>query len=314
MDYIWPFLLNPILNCTDGSYRKALNVSIRHYNAMSNSTIQFIIDMFVIYEPLHLAFVAAYNEWIAQSGSQQGETLTVNQLLRLVSKKIKTWDIAIQSKYADDTARYKQLLPNHRIPFQSGAQDLRIGAISSLSTNIGADPLLATVKTDVDLTFTQIQTAFNQQKHNISETLISSDAVETARVAMCVGQYADLGTFISHYASHHIDIAPYFDIETIRQHDQVIFDGHVKPLENKFFRKHTFTPLDEVSIWNKGAGVLKFFLTELKGGALGSTCVTVQPASKYVGLASAMGSLTKKIIMVNNPDPNQMGDYEFEFL
>ena len=314
MDYIWPFLSNPILNCTDGSYRKALNVSIHHYNAISNSTIQFIIDMFVIYGPLHLAFVAAYNEWIAQGGAQEGETLTVNQLLRLVSKKIKTWDIAIQGKYPDDTARYKALLPNRREPFQKGAQDLRIGAISSLSTNIGADPLLATVKTDVDLTFTQIQTAFNHQKHSITETSLSSDAVETARVAMCVGQYADLGTFITKYASHPLDIAPYFDIESIRRHEQVLFDGHVNPLETKFLRKHTFGLLDEISIWNKGTGVLKFFVTELKGGALGSTCVTVQPASKYVGLASAMGSLTKKIIMVHNPDPNLKGDYEFEFL
>jgi len=162
----WSFLQNPILNSTDNSFIKGLQVSKIHYNALLGATgVPFIVLLKNAYEPIHLDYVAKYNAWVVQGGSQQGQTLSLNQLLRLLSNtKIRNWDIAIQNVYDNTTQRYKELLPNKRAPFQTGKQNEKIAVVKALGTAIGADTALSAVKIDVDQTYANLTDAQTGQQ------------------------------------------------------------------------------------------------------------------------------------------------------
>jgi len=313
---IWIYLINPILNATAGNYHKALKISTLHDSALlAGSADSFISDLYDLYHPIHLAFVAAFNAWEAQEGDKEGETLNLSQLLKLLSNtKIINWDIAIMPVFKPKTPEYKKLFPNGHSIFQSGKQEDRIEAVKALSINIGSNVALAAVKADIVATYNQLQAANTTQKGSKTQTGTLSKKVEEARVAMSVAQYADLGSFIAQYAANPTSIADYFDIESIRRHHQVYFEGHIKPLSYKVICKHTFGVDDLVKIINIGNTDLIFYLAEMKQHKVPLVPHVFPSLSTTTDLASILGPLTNKFIIVYNPNETEMGAYDFEIL
>ncbi|MEI8203843.1 MAG: hypothetical protein WCH34_12555 [Bacteroidota bacterium] len=311
----WSYLVNPILNATKGNYAKALRISIYHYSALyARRNIPFFLALYNLYSPLHLTYVNAYEEWMAEVNMKEGNTLRLKQLLVLLrSNKIKAWDISIQNIYDNTTKKYKSLLPNKRKPFQKGKQLLRIEEVKILSKSIGNDALLAEVKADIDLTYEQLKAAASAQKSSKTNTFSKKKALETARVAMCTMQYANLGALIQQMPSKPRQIAAYFDLKAIRKHHQVLVKGHVKPLVAKFIRKHTFGIRDQIKISNIGKNELQFYLAQFKGNKPPTPCLNVAPGTIFVGLASILGDLSNKILMLHNPHDVE-GKYIIEFL
>ncbi len=311
----WSYLENPILNATEGSYKLAVQISNYHLSALKASLdVPFIAAMFAAYEPIHEDLADKYSTYVAQGGTQQGESLSVKQLLRLLSStKIKEWDVAIQSVYPNDKARYKELLPKRRRPFQNGKQFIRIETIAALSLAIGSDTRLTDVKADVDLFNTRIGNAYGIQQGSISHTSVQSNEVEFARVAMCVAQYCNLGTFIQQYGANPKQIATYFDLVNIRQHKQVLFKGHVKPLKTKCICIRTSKPDDEVELTNLGDTVLQFYKVEMKRNKP-AMLVIVQPSTRIIVKVSELGDLLFRFIMVYNTHSVVKGKFELKLL
>ena len=190
----------------------------------------FFVTMYNYYHPLHLTLVAAYDIWVAQNGTQESQTLTLAQLLRLLSNtKAEDWMVAVKAHYGKNTARFKELFPDLKKVFQNGTQLERISAVNAFSIAIGADSLLATLKTEVDLFYTSLKTANTTQKGSITNTSLMSKTIEEARVASAIGQFADYGGLIQKYAATPEVVGPYFDEAAIRKGAQVLFHHHVVP-------------------------------------------------------------------------------------
>lgn len=314
----WIYLENPMLNATANSYLLAMRISTLHDGALkaaSDTLDPFFVAMYAFYHPLHVDYQRKYDAWVAQGGLQQGETLNITQLLKLESgTKARVWDNGIQAVYDISTTKYKGIFPNHREPFQNGTQTQRIDAVKALSTAIGTDPLLATVKSDVDAFYTLINTAIAAQKGAISMTGTDSDAVETTRVNMCVGQYADLGGLIQHFASKPELINQYFDLAALRNPTQVFFTGHVKAQKVHTIMKHTFGAADHVKLENPGTTELHFYSSGTKNAQQGTTFITVLAGKEVTVLASQLGALTDPYMMVFNPDDSAEGEFTVEIV
>ena len=148
----WSYLVNPILNATEDSMLIALKLSTYHDNALNTAKSDpFILPLYNIYHPFHVALKAAYDAANTQQALKKGETLNTKQLLKLLSStKIQQWDIKIQNAYPQSSVQYKKLLPNRRVPFQTGEQIERIRSVQSLSQAIGADKALVNLKAEID--------------------------------------------------------------------------------------------------------------------------------------------------------------------
>jgi hypothetical protein len=311
----WQYLQNPFLNATEDNFLSAMEICTYHEGALAVvKDDPFISPLYTRFHPLYLGYKTAYDNRFAQGGIQRSETLNVEQLLRLLlSSKIRQWDIRIQNVYPLDTVGYKRLLPNRRQPFQHGTQTERITAVKALTQNMGTDTKLAEVKTDIDTFYDQIDKALISQKGSLSSTKDKSSELETNRVAMSVGMYANLGTFIDKYAATPEKIEKFFDLETIRNIQQVVFTGTLKPGEVYNIVKHTFGVDDEVLLFNPGTAPLKFYLSNLPDAKSGDTAVTVVSGEQVVK-ASALGSLNNAYLTVCNADPALEGQFKLEIL
>jgi hypothetical protein len=206
------------------------------------------------------------------------------------------------------------LLPNGHKPFQTGTQTQRMAAVSGLIEAIGSDAALATIKA-VIVAFNALLTNANTvQKGSISITRTLSDAVETARVAMCTAQYADLGSMINHWPDATDNIEQYYDLEAIRKGAQVFFTNTVKALKIKFIAKRTFVDTNKIKITNTGSVPLHFYLSENKTNPAPGTAIVVDPGTVREVFATELGLITNLYLMVFNPSALSKGEYDVEIL
>jgi hypothetical protein len=316
MKRTWIYLNNPFLTATAKSFRLAVRISTQHDSALLGGIADvYIAALYAVYHPFHVALMEAYTAWVAQGGLQQGKTLNLTQLLKLLAKiNINAWDAAIQAVYAIDTPEYMGLLPNGHKPFQTGTQTQRMAAVSALIDAIGTDASLAVVKA-VIVTFNNLLTNANTvQKGSISITGTLRDAVEAARIVMGMGMYADLGSMINNWPGATENIEQYYDLESIRKGAQVFFTNSVKALKIKFIAKRTFDDTSKLRITNTGLVPLHFFLSENKTNPAPGTAIVVNPGEMREVFATELGPLTNLYLRVYNPDGVSMGDYDVEIL
>jgi hypothetical protein len=311
----WHYLMNPILISALQSYLTGLNLSNYHDNALSaNKADTFILEMYNKYHPIHLNYVNCYNLYITQHGSKEGETLNVYQLLRILSGvKAPKWDVGVQAVYPTSTPAYKKLFPNRRGPFQKGSNAERLEAVRALSTAIGTDTALATVKTDVDAFCTLLDNAIKAQQESKTSVKDLTLDLDTALEQMCNAQYSDLGGLIQKYPANTETIAQYFDMNILRKIEQTLFTGTIKPLERAYVVKRTFNVGDEVVLTNLTNATLKFYLAKLKGDLPGTKFVEL-PKGEQTITAEQLGNLTDPFLMVQNTNGDIWGKYEIEIV
>ena len=310
----WSFIENPFLNATDSSFRRSVKISHLHLAALQAMSAEDpeIAEMAIIFDPVNETLNSAYDSHKAQQGAQEGDTLSVNQQLRLLSNpKIRLWDIRIQNVYASDTAKYKALLPQHRKPFQTGAQLSRINAVNTLAMAMGTDPLLASLKTEINTFYTQINTAYSSQQGAITSTRSLSDDVEDARVAMCIAMYRNLGKLMAKFAGKPTDIVKFFPLDLIRKAQQVDFTSSVKPHTVSFIVKRTLSESDKVKLINDGDATLRFYLGDSKTAMPGSEFVEITPKKETTVDATALGTLENPFLLCYNAE-TQAGHFTLE--
>ena len=114
----WIFTGNPFLNSTENSFRLAIRISNTHLAALKKQAGDTFFDALISsYEPLDAALNNAYNAWKTSGGSQQGETLNLNQLYQFLSStKIRQWVSLFKMFMARIHPSIKALLPKRREP------------------------------------------------------------------------------------------------------------------------------------------------------------------------------------------------------
>ena len=316
MTNIWKFLINPFLVACRDSSINTMKISTFHDSALQAvQTDTFLGPLYTTYHPIHTALVGAYDALVSQGANTSGETLSVDQMLSMLSgTKIDLWDLAMQNVYNKKTPQYKALMPHRRTPFQSGKQEARIEAVKSLGTNLTGITALATTKTAVDAFYQQLVAANALQKGGKSLKTSRSADFETARINMCNLQYSQLGLLISHFNTTPERVAAFFDLETIRNYSQIDFTGHLKPLHSHNICKHTFSPEDIITVKNTSPVALQLFLGLTKSieakSILPTGIVTIGANSEQSIPASSLGDLTHTNLIIYNPDENITAQWE----
>lgn len=263
MNKIWHYLDNQFLNVASRNYKKAMQISNIHdavlKNKMDNNPDPDYALLYNRYHPLHLALVADYNTWKSKGGSQEGATLNLDQQLALMTGKIENWDTRVKMIYAKGTPRYRTIFPDARNPFNRGTIESRKDAIQQLSLNIGNDPLLVSVKDEVDAYYTDLDNALDTQSGAKSVKKDFSSAVRLSVTAAMNMQYRNLG-FLMNKLEVTEQIANFFAVNLLRESDQRIYTGTLDPLENEAVLIHTFMADDEIRLKADGDAGVKFYL------------------------------------------------------
>ena len=316
-DYVWSYVINTFLVATRSSFKLAVRIAKDHDAALfAGKSDAEINAMYLVFHPLYLQLLATYEAWVAQGGTQSGETLSLQLLLKELSKsKAKNWDIAVQVVFDSKSVEYKKLFPNHRTPFQIGSQDDRIAAVSALSTNLIAITSLATVATSVNSFMILLKDARSVHESSMKKTGNLSTDCENARIAMCKKIFGNYGRLIGIHEDEPTLVLPYFPIKYIRSSNQVFFTHSIKPGGKYVVVKHKFSPNDRITITTNTAAGIKIFLGLTKDDTGALVFVTLEGNSSITITASLLGAVdTNSYLIVQNMDPAIVADYDIEFL
>ena len=313
---VWSYFDNPFLNCTKKSFKKAVKIST-YTNAQlyARRLDAFYGPLYIIYNPLHLLLVAAYNTWKAQNNVQIGSTFTITQLIKqLGSIKIEAWDLEIQAVYPKKTAPYIVLLAHGHKPYQTGTRLARIGTVAQLKENLLGIVALATLEIDVTSFLTALETANTAQSGNKGNKVTNSSSIVTASLNAMNGMFGVLGSCITEYKENPTLSSAIFDMVTIRSQQQSIFKGNVKPQLYATVAERTFLLTDSLDFNNKGTGAMGVYLTAQNNQGPTNYTVVVIPAGTIMTVDISMftGNTGNNFLCVVNLSPTLVGHYEID--
>ncbi len=213
-------------NLTEGNYLLSKKIfdsyDLKLHSGIADPAVQ------TLYTDNHIicsAFDAAYNVWDVLKSTSKGLTHGAALLIdQLMSTKAKAWDTAIQQVYTQDSSNYISLMPNRRIPFQSGTGLSRLMAVENLVAAIGTDLSLATVKASVQSFLTQLLAARNQHQSQwvaIEKALL---VLETARKSAGSSMLLGFATLLGKNYLNPKAIDVYFPIEYLTRKIQYSYE------------------------------------------------------------------------------------------
>jgi len=227
-------------NQTEGNYLLSKKIfdsyDLKLHSGIADPAVQ------TLYTDNHVfcnAFSAAYSVWDVLKSTSKGLTHGAALMLdQLMSTKAKAWDTAIQQVYTQDTSNYISLMPNHRIPFQTGTGLSRVIAVENLVSAIGTDLSLAAIKTSVQSFLTELlaaRTKHQEQWVAIEKALF---ALETTRKSAGSSMLLGFATLlkINYLNPKAIDV--YFPIEYLTYKKQVSYERTlVDPKPSPIFKR-----------------------------------------------------------------------------
>lgn len=179
----WSPLSNMFDNVTKKSKKKMRLIINRHVlklaAASADPEIQAIYD---ITNPKKIEYNLLMTEWESSKGIGKGDTKIWEKHLDEINETVlNEWEGQVTYRYPKDTPTYIAIFPGGRMAITSGAYDDRLAALDAFSHTLDSYPLLATLKTAVDLKVDAVHTARDQQQSQYDKVGFKSTALEDLR-------------------------------------------------------------------------------------------------------------------------------------
>ena len=262
----WTYLTNVFLRVCKHSYKIAYTISTYHDAQLeANQSDPFFGSLYHVYHPLQLALTNAYSEWQSQSNQRTGSTLTMVQMLALLSPtKSNYWKRKVLDVYDKDSSEFKTLFPSLLKPFYGGTTESRIAAVKTLAESMKNITELAETYIDVKKFYIDLVKARSIQLGNKGATSEKSIALENIIRTAMVEMYSNLGALMIHFKEDPMEAALFFDLATIRSREQLIFRRSIQGGKEKNVLNHTFAAGDTINVINDGNVDLLFYLAPRK--------------------------------------------------
>ena len=168
------------------------------------------------YEPVFDDFITKYDAWMLSTYIYKtGTALLYNMLDQLGDAKIKQWEAGVRVHYLENTPEYQTFFHAGRAPFQTGAIDDRIRAVSTFAQSLVGYPVLDSVRIDANTFYLNLNNArmAQQQKEQVADG--NSQKVEQARIILGEMMYKNLGVLMDKYGDNPQYVNTFWEFELI---------------------------------------------------------------------------------------------------
>ena len=312
----YSYFINPFLVIGVKSFRKAVKLSKKTYIALqARSGDAFYAAQLAIYEPLHLALIDAYTTWAAQGGIQKGATLTFDQLLKLLPKKMDAFASTIKSidapNFEKGSPNYIAILPQGMKPFGTNKSiQVRMDALAAVKKALASFGDMAPVSAIFDPYLVQLTKAQNTQGINKTNTGSDSDELKKLVIEAMRGLYAFMGAGITNFSDDATVLDKMFAMQVLRNHRQVKFTGALAPAEVHNIMQHTFDDFDELILTAKDVKLSFYLALNAFDGPASYTLIDV-PANttKTIDASEFTKTATNAYLCVVNTDAVLAGSF-----
>lgn len=186
---------------------------------IANQTDAVVAAILATFDPVMQAFLAAQQNLDAALGDYKGETQSVEGLFEVMnSEKLPYWEGQVFAHYPKGTVQANQLFPKGRAAFQKGTYEQRILAIKTFGDKCALIPSLVALSVNVLAFHTQIASARAlQQSSGEGQVAALRDFRETARVALCIELYGNMGLLAHHYRTDPLQVERFYDFTLLRK-------------------------------------------------------------------------------------------------
>lgn len=325
MDTTISILRNQFDNATKGNFKRMIMAAADHFDKLKQAALSNP-DIDTIYQaalPAYQKYTNKYQQITSNSALYQGHTqLFEEKILELRSTLIRKWDVIIQYEYDETSAQYKMLLPNGRMPFQTGAYELRLSAVSSLLANVQAmnNPNFANL---VQMTNAWLQQAYDlrakQQGFEATDSLLRQE-IENDRKALanamhlvffqlCVNFYPNLAQVETFYEWK------YFKAAVSNTSANGITKTVSVPAANKVTADvNNYQDNTNINVENKGDVVIETWISasENSPAPVDVSFVNVGESANFIASELSDGTSPMKFLILNNKDANNNGKVALE--
>jgi hypothetical protein len=315
----WHYLQNQFDNATDGSFRLMLTVTNDHYAKLQAQQADAdILALLNRTQPVHEGYLDQYSAWKSSEGLYKAATDATEALLEQLSSTLaRQWDTAIMVQYDKGTSEHTALLPNGRIPFQQGTRDERVAAVKTLGLTLADFAPLAALKVLVDDFHTTLKDARDAQQSKEQLADQQRTDMETARLAIAVMQYRNLGSLIDKFGATPDQVFNYFEVSLLQRKATDTpptveeFSGTVGPMSTANITSG-ISPKATIIITNTGTVALRF--CDAPDGITACTVngMDVPPGGVFEAKGSDFPNSTNVFLNVTNNDPSIEGNYNVE--
>jgi hypothetical protein len=260
---MYRYFQNPFLSVTNSSYKRMLLMARDHRDKLMEyaSTDQQLQPILERVSGSFTEFESAYRKVSGSAGVYKGYTSIMESLLEeLSSKKIKQWDIRIQNVFIEGDPKHTMLLPKRRTPFQSGAYEMRIHAVSTLSEIIKKFPELADVSADIDEFYGRLNQARTDQQRLEALDQSSRLNVEKAREKLATEMHRAMSFLLFKHYNNTAEVSRYYEMKYLQSPNEkpestlksfqlagksnmAIFDGELTANSYITFKNNSLQPL-----------------------------------------------------------------------
>jgi hypothetical protein len=317
----WHYLLNQFDNATIGSFRLMLTITNDHYAKLQAQ--QADPDILILLnrtDPVHQAFLDQWSTWKSSEGIYRGATDATEALLNQLSSTFaRQWDTAIMGQFDLGTTEHTTLLPDGRTPFQQGTTDERVAAVKTLGLTLADFAPLAPLKLTVDGFHTTLKNARDGQQAKEQLADQARNDMETARKAIAVMQFRNLGSLMDKFGETPSNVANYFEVSLLQRKA-----GSTPPKEEEFIG--TVGPMSTVNITsgiaaeasiiltNTGSVMLRFCAAPDATTACMMDGIDLLPGAVIEAKGSDLDNPANTFINVTNNDPMTEGSYNMEVI
>lgn len=215
----WSYLQNPFENVSKRNKKNMFLMATDHFDKLSAQSSDATIAALYNYgKPFFDDFKAQYSKTQNDNAIYQMHTLRVQKLLiNLQSTLIRQWDTKIQIVIDKKTPEYLSILPNGRLPFQTGAIEFRINNVKALANQLESYPLLAALRAEIDNFHAQLlQLRIEQQG---AEYLAQNNLVflEKTRANLAQAMHSILAGLTQYYIGNLGAVESFYELKYLRQ-------------------------------------------------------------------------------------------------
>ena len=279
IDFKWLYSTNPFITAAIESDENAMKQIFFHDAALKSYKDAYPSDTdysawYDRFHPLCTDTDTKYNGFYNIEDSQVSKTLGVDVSLKGIKGKegkARDWYNRTAAIYATaNPIRFKAIWTHGLKPFYKSGKDHIIGALKTLSLNIGGDEneLMIAIKEEVDTAYTAIKGSRDTQKSAITTTGLTRTALNAAIKLALETQGGDLGLELNKFRSdpdRERKIKSFHDLETIQKRQQKLFNLTLNSPETKPVATRTLVFNSRLRV-RVGGGNVKVYLATAEGG------------------------------------------------
>jgi hypothetical protein len=314
----WSQTSNVFENVTRYSYKKMDLLATDHHDKLLNNTADAAIQD--LYNTVFIApftdFKTAYTAVLTTEARYSNKTMQAEMLWKALSENISEWAFLVESVGGTDfrrnTINYKLLFAQGFAPFQNGAYEQRMRALTSFIVLLNDFTALDTVTATVTAFHQQLLAARSDQQGFENELAKARTLVDATRTELADTMQRVFGYLLYKYAPNTAAIDDFYDLTLLKASTKTNSDGssavipsfEILPAMQRTILSDTYDQTTVFKLLNIGDAEVKIWLTNNPNSIIPPTAIVLAPSEGVTvsGLTLSDGSTDLKHLVAFNMD------------